>query len=395
MLRIRSFSWKVWTVIVCLIVLAAGASIHRYSGARAMQSVVPCRTSDNKPLCYSDVIQGVLRVDGIPAAFDALALSYDTDSDFAGTCHAVTHELGKAAYDEFEKNGKTELSDKSSYCGYGFYHGFMDALYLETNDMEKARDFCSYVGAAMPHSSIARLAEGSCYHGIGHGVTDGTDPRVWGDVVAIVKPGLALCVKVAAGNTEWQKRCASGVFNALGNMYPDSKYKLDPGTNPYELCRSGPFSEVERESCYDQMNTQAAVLAHDDLRAIVGFTNTITVSDYRASALRSALSYYIQTLKFKQKSLLPAEAQVCDLPSEELKESCVSGFVDGIMEFGLPGQQYKEILQLCASEAFPRDFRHFCFLSLQANAEQYYTEDVIQRICADVPPKYRNAQCQS
>lgn len=395
MLRIGAFSWKVWGIVLCGVVLLAGGSAYFYISTDPARAVALCKTSNNKPLCYSDVIEKILRSKGIPAAFDALAASYDTDPDFAGTCHAVTHELGDVAYDEFEKTGGTELSSKASYCGYGFYHGFMDALYLETNDMEKARGFCSYVGAATPYSPIARLAEGSCYHGIGHGVTDGTDPRLWGDAVAIIKPGLALCAKVAVGNKEWQKRCASGVFNALGNMYPDPKFKLDQGTNPYELCRTVPLAEVERESCYDQMNTQAAVLGHDDLKAIVGFTNTIAEPYYRQSALRSALAYYIQTLKWKQKSLPPAEVGVCDLPTLELKDSCVSGFVDGIMEFGSPGRQYEEVLALCTSEAFPGDLRSFCFSSLQGNVQQYYTDGVIQKICTRVPREYRDTACQS
>ena len=392
---IRVFSWKMWTIFTFSIVLVAGGCSYFYFRTDSAQAVALCKTSTNKPLCYSSTIEGILRVDGIPAAFDALAIAYDTDSDFAGTCHAVTHELGKAAYDEFEKIGKTELSSKASYCGYGFYHGFMDALYLETNDMEKARLFCAYVGENVPHPPSAEFAEGSCYHGIGHGVTDGTDPRAWGNVMAIVEPGLALCSKVAATNEEWQMRCASGVFNALGNMYLDPKFKLHSDADPYALCRTGPFSSVERKACYNQMNTEAAARGNNNLAAIVGFTNAIQNPGYRSTALQEAVSFYVQVVKNEQKLLTIEDARVCELPTDELKHSCVSGLIGGIMEFGSPGQQYKEALQFCEAEGFPLDLRQHCFSAVQANSKEYFTANVMRQICARVPREYQNAVCKS
>src|SRR3989344_1645863 len=300
MLPTRALSWKVWAVLLCGIVLVAGGSAYLYVRTDPPRGAALCTTSNNKPLCYSTIIEEILRSEGIPAAFDALAAAYDTDPDFAGACHAVTHELGDAAYDEFEKTGETELSRKPPCCGYGFYHGFMDALYVETNDMEKARSFCAYVGENVPHPPSAEFAEGSCYHGIGHGVTDGTDPRAWGSVMAIVKPGLALCSKVAPANDEWHMRCASGVFNALGNMYADPKFKLTSDPDPYALCRTGPFLPVERKACYNQMNTEAAARGNNNLAAIVGYTNAIQDSDYRSVALQEAVSLLGGTSEFKR-----------------------------------------------------------------------------------------------
>ncbi len=395
MLRIGAFSWRAWGIVLCGIVLLAGGSAYFYFSTDPARAVALCKTSNNKPLCYSDVIEKILRSEGIPAAFDALAASYDTDPDFAGTCHAVTHELGDAAYDEFEKTGETELSSKASYCGYGFYHGFMDALYLETNDMEKARLFCAYVGENVPHPPSAEFAEGSCYHGIGHGVTDGTDPRAWGSVMTIVEPGLALCSKVAATNDEWHMRCASGVFNALGNMYLDPKFKLHSDADPYALCRTGPFSPVERKACYNQMNTEAAARGNNNLAAMVGYTNVIQDSGYRLTALQEAVSFYVQVVKNAQKLLTVEDARVCELPTDELKNSCVSGLVGGVMEFGSPGQQYKEALQFCEAEGFPSELRRYCFSAIQANSKEYFTADVIRQICTRVPREYRNAVCQS
>lgn len=347
-----------------------------------------CGSADNKPLCYSTRIESILRTRGIPAAFDALVAAYDHDPEFAGTCHAVTHELGKAAYEEFHKTGKTELTSKASYCGYGFYHGFMDALLVDSNDLQEARSFCTYIGKNVPHTPVPESAEGPCYHGIGHGISDGTDPRLWGDALAIVRPGLTLCTKVAEGNWMWEHRCASGVFNALGNMYPDPKYKLDSGTDPYALCRDGGFSPVDKEACYDQMNTQAASLGNGSLEKIVGYTNAIQDPHYRSVALHQAVSYYVQVLKFSEKNISVQDANRCELPTNNLKDSCISGIVGGIFEFGSPGQQYKEALNICASDTLSADLRGSCFSAVITNAKSLYISDVVSGVCKKIPSEY-------
>ncbi len=188
-------------------------------------------------------------------------------------------------------------------------------------------------------------------------------------------------------------RCVSGVFNALGNMYPYPKYKLDPGTNPYELCRTGPFTSLERETCYNQMNTQAAALGHNNLNEIVAFGNTIQNLRYRAVAIHEAVSFYIQILKREQKTFPPEQMSVCALTTSELQESCVSGIVGGIMEFGSPGQQYKEILQLCSASTLPESMRPQCFGALLQSAQYYYTPGVLRTVCSSVPSIYRSAAC--
>lgn len=348
-----------------------------------------CATAENKPLCFSTRIEEMVRTRGIPAAFDALAIAYNNDPQFAGTCHAVTHDLGKAAYEEFHRTGKTELTSKASYCGYGYYHGFLDALLIDTNDLAEARSFCTYVGKNVPHPPPPEYAEGSCYHGVGHGITDGTDPRLWGNAVAIAKPGLALCKQVADGNETWLMRCVSGVFNAIGNMYPDPKYKLDSGTDPYALCRDGGFSDLDTLVCYNQMNTQAVALAHGDLHTMIAFIDAIKNRRYRSEALHEAVSYFVQVLKWSGKDLSVDEMNVCDTQPSDLKDTCVNGFIGGVFEFGSPGRQYIVASNVCSSETLDRDLKAACYSELISLSKYYYEKDVLRSVCENVPTEYR------
>jgi hypothetical protein len=359
--------------------------------ARQTDILAACATDSNKPLCYSREIENILRAEGIPEAFDALAVVYDNDREFAGTCHALTHELGKAAYEEFHKTGHTELTSKASYCGYGFYHGFLDQLLIDTNDLAEARAFCTYVGQNVPHPPEPEFAEGSCYHGIGHGITDGTDPRLWGDELRIAKPGLVLCERVAGGNDTWQSRCASGVFNAIGNMYNDPKYKLATDPDPYAFCREGKFSAVDTDACYNQMNTQAAQLGEGKLPNIIQYALAIKNEHHRLVALKEAVSFYVQILKWDQKDVSVTDMNVCALSARNATEGCVRGLIGGVYEFGSPGRQYQEALAVCSHGELNDNLRGLCYDEVIQLAGYFYKPELVTRICSEIPNEYARA----
>ena len=91
---------------------------------------------------------------------------------------------------------------------------------------------------------------GPCLHGIGHGVTDASDPRFYGDPYAYAEESLNLCDVI--GRTEYEiKICATGVFNALAGMYLSTAYGLEVNADDvYEVCR-GYERESFREACYE------------------------------------------------------------------------------------------------------------------------------------------------
>lgn len=356
-----------------------------------------CEGVGNKPLCYTDQINDVMAKRGLSAAFDVVALVYESDPDFAGTCHSSTHEIGKEAYRQFHETGEVELSSNTWYCGYGFYHGFMEGLFVDTNDLDVAREFCSYVGENVPHPPPPKFAEGSCYHGIGHGVTDGSDPRLWGDELRLVEPGLALCAKVAAGNLEWQSRCASGVFNSLANMYfdPASTARVKPGKNPYTFCKESPFHEVDRESCYNQMNTVAATLAEGDLQKMLSYTTIVPTGPFRLSAVNGATSFYIQHLRFSKRYITPEISNICaSEKTADLRRACITGIVAGIFEFGSPGMQYKEASGLCGAPALDESLRETCYYGVLENAGFYYDKSQLRDACEIIPGQYHSAICE-
>lgn len=354
--------------------------------------ITECTSVANKALCYRDRINDVLVHRGIAVSFDVLAAVYDADPGFAGMCHAETHELGKAAYAQFHRTGKVGLSSKASYCGYGFYHGFMEALLGEISDLSEARAFCKYAGTQV--STPPDYAEGACYHGIGHGVTDGYDPTLWGDARRMAAPGLALCGKLASAQDEWKRRCASGVFNSIAVLHRDPKYKLTTD-NPFTLCNAS-YTTLEKEACYDQMNTLATFMAEGNLSNSMAYTEKIVDTKYRRIAVKGIAAFYVQVLKSAKKTVSPKEAsEVCGVLDLPFRDECIKGLADGIMEFGTPGAQYQEILALCRALDFSVDLQSACFSRLYKLSEIFYSENKVRMICREIPEQHQGAECRS
>ena len=102
-----------------------------------------CLDAAEKLTCWRNFLNKVLEEKGLGAAFDVLAKLYDTEPVFASECHSYTHELGEKAYAIFSKNGNLEMTPKASYCGYGFYHGFVETLLHSEGSIKQAQEFCS------------------------------------------------------------------------------------------------------------------------------------------------------------------------------------------------------------------------------------------------------------
>jgi len=345
---------------------------------------------------WQSLIDSALETKGLDAAFEVLAGLYADEPGFASDCHGYTHELGEAAYKKFAKHESLTLSAKAYYCGYGFYHGFMESLLRAGGQVEDARDFCAYAGKTL--ASQTSDAEGACYHGIGHGSVDGGDPRSWGDPQAMLAPGLKLCEFVAKEKDQLY-RCVTGAYNALEILSMNPKYKLSAIVNdPFGLCPSQP--EAYREPCYTNMLPALLRFTKNDFALAAKKISQIPVDinhpslrllgyPTRKMVTQSLFHEYIRAHLGGQNYDIAEGVTICRSLMEDMRIPCVEGLSGGHMKYGEPGSEYIKGLAFCRSNLLHEDERGACFEYILVRLKIWYSLDKVRQICSALEENYK------
>ncbi len=351
-----------------------------------------CDAQDNVALmqkCWQDMLAANLKSKGLDSTFELLAQIYETEPDFAPACHSGLHSLGEEGYKEFAAGREVKLTEKSAYCAFGFYHGFMEALLQDTGDPKLAQKFCESVRYEL--AGKASNAAGHCYHGIGHGMVDGEEERFTGSVEAIISRPLALCRSITE-NENLVLRCATGVFNSLAIAYFDPRYGVSPNKeDPFDVCKAL-TDKTYKKACYYEMNTLIMRLSDGDLLKSAQYIAKLTETDYDEFAVESIASYAAYYDIYKETPLdYDGTAQFC-LSLDHLKLPCIQGFVAGLLEHGKPGVEYKEAFAFCEGSGLSEDEKSFCFKRLQDLSSTMYTKEKSKEVCLLIDKRY-NVPC--
>jgi len=348
--------------------------------------------------CWEELLEKTLQDQGIGGALDIVASIYETQPD----CHAYAHRIGEEAYRLFSQGKDIALTSKTYYCGYGFYHAFMETLLQTTADLQEARKFCSYAGRQL--SSQIQGTEAACYHGIGHGTVDGGDPRDWGDIEAMIRPGIQMCEKVA--ETEFQHYiCATGVFNAIEILSLDPKYKLGIlEEDPFWLCdRQSPRY---KEACYTNMVPALLRTMQRDFPRMAGRIEAIQEKegDYSVRNLESAnqkddtyaVRFIVISALFHEYARADFDKAkegiaVCrSLQDPRSRLACIEGLSGAFMKYGEPNMEYVKGLKFCNLDMLSQDEQTACFTHILSRLQLWYSSDKTNQICQSVPDRFQN-----
>jgi len=372
--------------------------LEKSSVDKSLVSPDTCKDKIKEKQCWENIIEETLQKRGVGAAFDVIESIYIVQPD----CHDYAHLIGEEAYRLFSASEDLEITPKTYYCGYGFYHGFMETLLYTTGEMEEARNFCSYVGQRL--SGKIAGAQTACYHGIGHGVVDGGSPGDWGDIEAMIKPGIELCEMVA--KTEFQLYiCSTGVFNAIEILSQDPKYKLDIVVeDPYWLCDRQPGHYTE--ACYTNLLPSFWRAIQKDFPKIALLVESIKEkdSDYSVRSLTESVTqqednYRVRSIvisalfhEYARADLKRAKEgiQVCrSLKDARSRLPCIEGLSGAFMKYGEPNVEYIKGLQFCNADILAKDEQSVCFEHILSRLRLWYSPDKASQICQSVPEKYR------
>lgn len=357
-----------------------------------------CKDKDREKQCWEKIIQETLEKRGVAAAFDVVESIYAVHPD----CHDYAHLIGEEAWRLFEAGENMELTSKTYYCGYGFYHGFMETLLHTTGDMQEARRFCSYVDQQLSQQITG--AGTACFHGIGHGAVDGQDPRHWGDIEAMIEPGIELCEMAA--RTDFQLYlCSTGVFNAIEILSQDPKYKLTIAKeDPYWLCDRQPGKY--KEACYTNMLPALWRALEWDVPAIVSRIEAIeeketdySVRSGREQVVQQAPNYRVRTVvlsalfhEYARADLQGAKEgiEVCrSFKDPRSGLACIDGLSGAFMKYGEPNVEYIKGLQFCSLDMLAADEKAVCFEHILSRLRLWYSKDKANQICQSAPKEYQ------
>jgi hypothetical protein len=325
---------------------------------------------EKKIQCWDDLVREAVRTKGVGYSVHLLAELY-SDAQFAVNCHVFAHTIGGEAYFEFKKNNKIDISPEMNYCGFGFYHGFMETLLAKGESIQFARDLCAYMDKQLNNPS--GYAGGACFHGIGHGLVDGSDKRAWGNAQALLEPGLELCDKVAV-TAEEHYRCYSGAFNSISIAYSSEQWGLvNRPEDPLKLCREQ--KEQYKKACYSDMAVALMDAVSNDLAKAVKFIEPIKELPYANTAMKNAAGLLARPMVsrgFDYTNVI----ETCKTVQDRLRAACFRGFGAALVEFGEPGKEYARAFEFCGNAALNGEEKLGCFtdalsvLSASVDAEQ-------------------------
>lgn len=372
-------------VIVLVVSLVVLLSYYFYDSRKEFS--VKCINGEKKYECWRNSLLSTLNNRGLSASYDLLADFYNTDPEFVSECHGFTHEIGEQAYSIYKSKKKIDLTPKTSYCGYGFYHGFMEALLQTDGNIKDAEGFCDYADKQL--LEFNKKTNIACYHGIGHGAVDGSGSVTWESPQEFIGEALKIC-KVIANSSDRIYQCGTGVFNSLAIVLNSSMFDLNFSGNPYDIClvQENDF----KRACFEQMNTRITTLSNGDLSKGISYILKIPEKEYSIVAMEQLAPATIAQ-KVGKNSDFNSEISTCKSSVEYLRKPCIEGLAGGILEFGKPDSEYIEAMDLCESTGTV-EYKDICYRYVLSSLKILYSQDKVSEVCKTVTKEYTK-YCQN
>lgn len=345
----------------------------------------PCESTPKSPECWQETIEKTLQLQGLGSALALVNKLYSSEPDFASDCHDYLHVLGERAYESFKNGKNVEITPETSYCAYGFYHGFMQSLLVQSGDLSSAHDFCSRVAKTVP-----QVLADACQHGVGHGAAEYgvSNPEIWGKTQAIIDTSLATCKNIGFADEQFS-RCASGVFMEVAIYFTEDKYLLKADeSNPFRICEEQ--EQLAKIACFTQMNVVVSRISGGDFGIGVKYVENIVDDFYAAETVRTLGGTINATIKDHD-----MEIKVCQAAQSRLRLPCIQGLALAFMLRGRPGSEYLDAIDFCQKKILSEDERKTCFELIFGHSAGLYPASKIPEVCRAVPKMYKNEKyCQ-
>lgn len=361
-----------------------------------------CEDGENSQACWAASVEYSLRNEGVVEAFDLLAEIHRKNPEFATICHNYTHDIGLKTFVVYGTD--FELSGKTSYCNAGFFHGYMEGLISNVDDLTKAEEFClradEEIGDDFP------LAEEQCRHGIGHGVLEHfiiTRPDLLSSPSALIQEAVTVC-EATNDTFDHLMRCTSGAFNVYRDfvVLNDDYSEYVQRENLYNVCTVSDEKHV-KEACYWELSKVLADTGpirellsgavrpdNSDAYVIDMLFPEADRDRYLPFATRS-WAFIVGKFAVTEYSA-DATIRACDIVPGEAKLDCLRGVFEGAFSSGEPYNEQSVLTRLCTSDELSGNETDLCYEQFQMDVKQTYNIDDYPTFCEVVPEEHHDPQ---
>lgn len=337
--------------------------------------------------CFEELIRETLKKEGIEEAFAIFVDLFEKRQDLP-SCHWTAHFIGEEVYKLFKDNKDFPISPATSYCGYGFYHGFMAKLLIDNPDPTLGLKFCEKVKI-----KIGDLGENNCIHGIGHGFTqeEPPDSEKIGNPNAMIAPALKVC-EFLFGKTEnkWEI-CATGAYSVVSLWSFENKYGLALDQNdPFAFCRTQ--TPRYQTACYEEFASKLDYLTNWNVSRLPTYLKGIEDEELRKRIVKRAAGVMMQRDFIKND--LSDYILGCRTLSGDLPLVCIGGISWGLVMAGIPGKEEEKALQFCQEKLLNVGERAICYKEVFSQLKKgLYWKEKLLAACQKIDADYREKLC--
>src|SRR3989338_7729960 len=296
--------------------------------------------------CYEDYYKGLVKGQGVTAAFDDLKIRYDQSAYIKSQCHPITHTIGTAATEIYPGVG-TAYSKGDSFCWSGYYHGVMEGIIGRISREELASKMDGICNA-IPGKASYSFDYYNCVHGLGHGVMAISQNELF--------ESLELCDNL--GGSWEQSSCHGGAF--MENVIIDNKNHFTKYLKPEEpLYPCTAVNDKYKTTCYLMQTSYMLKVTNGDFAKV--FELCSTVGNYAVicyqSLGRDASGRSISNVEITKAT--------CELGKDENQRlNCIIGAVKDFVSYH---HSYVQAKELCAS--IEANLQETCYSTVAS----YYT----------------------
>ena len=353
--------------------------------------VLECEALENRQQipCVVDAVVEAAKTVGIEQASAMVAEAIKELPALENECHGIMHVLGEEAYILYKDGVSLDITERSTMCTYGFYHGFITATVLTEGSFDRAQEFCAYVNEELSSQGLDSQSE--CYHGFGHAVVDDHVSTQVLTATEVVDTALGLCSDLSREDAQF-RNCAGGVFNAVANIFTDHTYpwpEIQEENGEVALCNAQ--EPALQATCFGYFARAILADHRNDLEAALHVAYRLVPETYTAGLRENMAAIFM--VGEPNKAAMETHIVTCRELPREVQTSCIAGLAVGVIQSVDPERFDTALSTVCAYDTLNEEERHMCYSRVLTNISHLVSNDALQAYCSSIPVSMRNEEC--